>query len=86
MSKLTDSSFDSLKNIKALINNKTGRSDIYQGTIKIDDLKKQNKLNKLKPGYNIIEDEGIKRIVDVQKQGENNVVISIETISELWSG
>jgi len=86
MSKLTDSSFDSLKNIKALINNKTGRSDIYQGTIKIDDLRKQNKLNKLKPGYNIIEDEGIKRIVDVQKQGENNVVISIETISELWSG
>jgi hypothetical protein len=86
MSKLTDSSFDSLKNIKALINKKTGRSDIYQGTIKIDDLKKQNKLNKLKPGYNIIEDEGIKRIVEIGKQGDNNVVISIQTISELWTG
>ena len=86
MSKLTDSSFDSLKNIKALITNKTGRSDIYQGTIKIDDLKKQNKLNKLKPGYNIIEDEGIKRIVEIGKQGDNNVVISIQTIAELWTG
>jgi hypothetical protein len=86
MSKLTDSSFDSLKNIKALINKKTGRSDIFQGTIKIDDLKNQRKLNKLKPGYNIIEDEGIKRIVEVGKQGDNNVVISIQTISELWTG
>ena len=86
MSKLTDSSFDSLKNIKALINKKTGRSDIFQGTIKIDDLKNQRKLNKLKTGYNIIEDEGIKRIVEVGKQGDNNVVISIQTISELWTG
>ena len=86
MSKLTDSSFDSLKNIKALINKKTGRSDIYQGTIKIDDLKNQRKINKLKTGYNIIEDEGIKRIVEIGKQGDNNVVISIQTISELWTG
>ena len=44
------------------------------------------KLNKLKTGYNIIEDEGIKRIVEVGKQGDNNVVISIQTISELWTG
>ena len=49
-------------------------------------MSKISKKSKLKTGYNIIEDEGIKRIVEIGKQGDNNVVISIQTISELWTG
>ena len=88
--KLTDSSFKSLKNIKNIINKKTGRDDIYEGNIKIKDLDpksfKQKKVNKLKPGYNIVEDEGVKRIVLIGNDGTNNTVISIQTITELWTG
>jgi len=92
-SKQTGGSFQSLKNIKNLINKKTGRDDIFEGNIKMKDLKpnkdgeiKQKKINKLKPGYNIVEDEGVKRIVLIGTDGTNNKVISIQTITELWTG
>ena len=89
-SKLTGASFKSLKNIKNLINKKTDRDDIFEGNIKMKDLNpetfKQKKVNKLKPGYNIVEDEGVKRIVLIGNDGTNNTVISIQTITELWSG
>ena len=88
--KLTGAGFKSLKNIKNIINKKTGRDDIYEGNIKIKDLDpksfKQKKVNKLKPGYNIVEDEGVKRIVLIGNDGTNNTVISIQTITELWTG
>ena len=47
---------------------------------------KQKKINKLKPGYNIVEDEGVKKIVLIGTDGKNNKVISIQTITELWTG
>ena len=89
-SKQTGGSFQSLKNIKNLINKKTDRDDIFEGNIKMTDLNpetfKQKKVNKLKPGYNIVEDEGVKRIVLIGTDGTNNKVISIQTITELWTG
>ena len=92
-SKQTGGAFESLKNLKNLIREKTGRDDIFEGNIKIKDLEpdkdgkiKQKKINKLKPGYNIVEDEGVKRIVLIGTDGKNNKVISIQTITELWTG
>ena len=91
-SKLTGGSFKSLKNIKNLINAKTNRDDIFEGNIKIKDLGltnkddfKQKKVNKLRTGYNIVEDDGVKRIVLIGNDGTNNTVISSQTITELWS-
>ena len=91
-SKLTGGSFKSLKNIKNLINAKTNRDDIFEGNIKLKDLGltnkddfKQKKVNKLRTGYNIIEDDGVKRIVLIGNDGTNNTVISSQTITELWS-
>ena len=90
--KLTGGSFKSLKNIKNLINAKTNRDDIFEGNIKLKDLGltnkddfKQKKVNKLRTGYNIIEDDGVKRIVLIGNDGTNNTVISSQTITELWS-
>ena len=51
--------------------------------VKIKDLTKPNKLKKLKTGYNIIEEDGVKNIVVYDGKGDPNT-IQIFNIDQLW--
>jgi len=70
------------KAIKALIGLKKKTDKVFRiEGIKMKDLDKPKKLKKLKIGYNIIEEDGIKNIVFYD--GTPN--IKIQSISEIWS-
>jgi hypothetical protein len=67
---------------KYLINMKTGSNKIYRiDNIKMKDLEKPKSQKKLKIGFNIIEEEGVKNIVTW-----NGKDYDIKTIGEIWKG
>ena len=50
----------------------------------MDDLRKPKKLKKLKIGYNILDDEGVKRIIIYDGKEDPNTLI-ITSVSEIWN-
>ena len=86
-----DTNINSLKGIKALIGAKDKNDPlkdlVYTSDIKIEDLEKGRSdklLKKLKKGYNIIDDEGVKIILKYDGSGNINAVERF-TISEFWN-
>ena len=60
-----------------------GAKVIRNDKVKIKDLNKPNKLKKLKTGYNIIEEDGVKNVVIYNGSGDISGV-QIFSIDELW--
>jgi hypothetical protein len=76
---LVDSKSGSDSTIKEFIKFKTGDSRIYRNDkIKMKDLDNPKKLKKLKSGYNIIEEDGVKNIVTLD--GTNYDIVTLEQI------
>ena len=83
--KLGDVSPTSDAAIKYLIGMKKDTNQVFRADkVKMKDLSKPNKLKKLKTGYNIIEEEGVKNIVLYDGKGDPNTV-QVFSISELWN-
>jgi hypothetical protein len=76
---LNDAKSSSDSTIKEFIKFKTGENVFRNDKIKIKDLEK--KKNKLKIGYNIIEEDGIK--IFVKWDGTNYDIL---TLNEIWAG
>jgi len=76
---LNDAKSSSDSTIKEFIKFKTGENVFRNDKIKIKDLEK--KKNKLKIGYNIIEEEGVK--IFVKWDGTNYDIV---TLNEIWAG
>ena len=70
---------------KYLIEMKTGTNQIFrENKVKMKDLSKPNKIKKLKPGFNIIEEDGVKNIILYDGKGDPST-IQIFSIGELWN-
>jgi len=79
-SKLTDKGINSDETTKALIQTKVGTGvPVFRAQIKFKDVEK--KKDKLKQGYNLVDDEGTTRIVIY----DGNNVNVVGTIDEFWS-
>ena len=78
--KLTDKGINSDETTKALIQTKVGTGvPVFRAQIKFKDVEK--KKDKLKQGYNLVDDEGTTRIVIY----DGNNVNVVGTIDEFWS-
>ena len=83
--KLGDVAANSDTAFKYLIEMKTGTNQVFrENKVKMKDLGKPNKIKKLKPGFNIIEEEGVKNIVLYDGKGDPST-IQIFSIGELWN-
>ena len=80
-SKLTDKGINSDETTKALIQTKLGTGvPVFRAQIKLKDIVK--KADKLKPGYNLVDNEGVTTIVFYD--GTNQPQVK-GTIDEFWS-
>jgi len=71
--------------IKYLIEMKKDTNQVYrEDKVKMKDLTKPNKIKKLKPGYNIIEEDGVKNIVVYDGSGDPSK-IQVFSIGEIWN-
>ena len=71
--------------IKYLIEMKKNTNQVYrEDKVKMKDLTKPNKIKKLKPGYNIIEEDGVKNIVVYDGSGDPST-IQVFSIGEIWN-
>ena len=85
-------SYSSAKGLKMIIGIKDdtpmGDNVVSIDGIKIEDLQKGRNtdklLKKLKPGYNILDDDGVKRIIKYDGSGTKGGV-DVYTISEFWN-
>ena len=69
---------------KYLIQIKDPSAKVFRNDkVKIKDLNKPNKLKKLKTGYNIIEEDGVKNVVVYNGSGDVTG-IQVFSIGELW--
>jgi len=83
--KLGDVSPKSDAAIKYLIEMKKDTNQVYrEDKVKMKDLTKPNKIKKLKPGYNIIEEDGVKNIVVYDGSGDPSK-IQVFSIGEIWN-
>ena len=79
-SKQTDKGINSDETTKALIQAKAGDSvNVSRAKIKFKDVEK--KKDKLRPGYNLVDDDGVTRIVIY----DGNNINVVGTIDEFWS-
>jgi hypothetical protein len=83
--KLLDVSPKSDSAIISLIGMKKNTDQVYrEDKVKMQDLTKPNKIKKLKPGYNIIEEDGVKNIVVYDGLGDPST-IQVFSIGEIWN-
>ena len=77
---LNDSKIGSDTTLKQFIKLKTGEDVFRIDGIKMDDIENPKKQKKLKIGYNIIEEDGVKNIVKW-----DGTTVDILTLEEIWS-
>mgnify|MGYP000663416854 FL=1 len=83
--KLGDINPNSDTAFKYLIEMKTGTNQVFrENKIKMKDLGKPNKIKKLKTGFNIIEEDGVKNIILYDGKGDPST-IQVFSIGELWN-
>jgi hypothetical protein len=83
--KLGDVSPKSDAAFKYLIEMKKNTNQVYrEDKVKMKDLGSTSKIKKLKPGYNIIEEDGVKNIVLYDGKGDPST-IQVFSIGQLWN-
>jgi hypothetical protein len=83
--KLLDVSPKSDSAIISLIGMKKNTNQVYrEDKVKMKDLGSTSKIKKLKPGYNIIEEDGVKNIVVYDGSGDPST-IQVFSIEQIWN-